>query len=209
MRRHFQRKEAREERRKETVREERERRVLETAKLWPEVLLHWEARRATKRTKELIWLGVPPRVRADVWPLLVGNKLNLTEELFGIYLEQAARARTSAEQGGGIGKEGSVNLIPLDLPRTFPSLSFFRVGGPLYGQLRQVLEAYVCYRPDVGYVQGMSYLASMFLLFLDPFDAFVCLANVLNRPMLLRLYRMDMDTVRPSLSLSFSLWRQW
>ena len=33
----------------------------------------------------------------------------------------------------------------------------------------QVLEAYICYRPDVGYVQGMSYLAAMLILYLEPY----------------------------------------
>jgi len=39
----------------------------------------------------------------------------------------------------------------------------------------------VCYRPDVGYVQGMSYLAGMLLLNMDTLDAFVALCNMLNR----------------------------
>jgi hypothetical protein len=83
-----------------------------------------------------------------------------------------------------IGKENTVSLIPLDLPRTFPCLSFFQVGGPSHGPLGQVLEAYVCYRPDIGYVQGMSYLAAVMLLYMDTFPAFCCLANLLNSPIL-------------------------
>jgi len=31
-------------------------------------------------------------------------------------------------------------------------------------------QAYVFYRPDVGYVQGMSYLAAMLLLSMDTFQ---------------------------------------
>jgi hypothetical protein len=33
-------------------------------------------------------------------------------------------------------------------------------------QLRSVLDTYCFYRPDVGYVQGMSYLAGNFLLYM-------------------------------------------
>jgi len=47
-----------------------------------------------------------------------------------------------------------------------------------------VLEAYVCFRPDIGYVQGMSYLAAVMLLYMDTFPAFCCLANLLNTPIL-------------------------
>jgi hypothetical protein len=95
-----------------------------------------------------------------------------------------------------IGKENTVSLIPLDLPRTFPCLSFFQVGGPSHGPLGQVLEAYVCYRPDIGYVQGMSYLAAVMLLYMDTFPAFCCLANLLNSPILVHV----LLSFKPSLS---------
>ncbi len=54
------------------------------------------------------------------------------------------------KKGAALGREGTVALVHLDLPRTFPALSIFQAGGPCHGQLAQVLEAYVCYRPDVG-----------------------------------------------------------
>ena len=34
-------------------------------------------------------------------------------------------------------------------------------------QLRDVLDAFVCLRPDVGYVQGMSYIAAIICLYTD------------------------------------------
>ena len=55
------------------------------------------------------------------------------------------------------GRERSVSYIEVDLPRTFPQLAFFSQGGALHEQLRDVLEAYCFFRPDCGYVQGMSY----------------------------------------------------
>lgn len=47
----------------------------------------------------------------------------------------------------------TVALIQWDLPRTFPTLGFFHDGGPLNHALNNVLHAFSCYRPDVGYVQ--------------------------------------------------------
>lgn len=41
----------------------------------------------------------------------------------------------------------------------------------------------------------MSYIAAMLLLYLEPFPAFVCLANVLNSPCLMAFYQMDMSVV--------------
>ena len=66
--------------------------------------------------------------------------------------------------------------------RTFPHLCIFQEGGPYYDMLHSLLGAYATYRPDVGYVQGMSFLAAFLLLNMDVADAFISFANLLNRP---------------------------
>jgi hypothetical protein len=68
------------------------------------------------------------------------------------------------------GREETISLIHTDLPRTFPWLNLFGPPdspseGPLHAHVRDVLEAFVCVRPDMGYVQGMSYLAAMIAIF--------------------------------------------
>ena len=45
--------------------------------------------------------------------------------------------------------------------------------------LQTVLEAYVMLRPDLGYVQGMAFLAATLLLYMDEYSAFVCFANLM------------------------------
>jgi hypothetical protein len=52
----------------------------------------------------------------------------------------------------------------VDLPRTWPALAFFTNTGPFYSQLLTMLETYAVFRPDIGYVQGMSYVGGMLLL---------------------------------------------
>lgn len=47
----------------------------------------------------------------------------------------------------------SMTLIQRDIPRTFPTLSFFHDDGPLAASLDHVLKAYACYEPTIGYVQ--------------------------------------------------------
>lgn len=54
-----------------------------------------------------------------------------------------------------------------------------------------MLESYGCYRPDVGYVQGMSYLAAMLLLNMEPLAAFIALCNLLNQEMYFKFFRMN------------------
>ncbi len=91
------------------------------------------------------------------------------------------------------GKEGTLGLIQVDIPRTFPELAFFAEGGPLHEPLRDVLEAYTCFRPDVGYVQGMSFLAAMLLLNMGPEEAFAAFANLLSNNVYFDFYRLDMQ----------------
>jgi hypothetical protein len=75
----------------------------------------------------------------------------------------------------------TAQLIKWDLPRTFPTLKFFHDGGSIQADLERILCAYTLYRPDVGYVQGMSFVAAMLLLYMDDAGAFQCLANLLAR----------------------------
>uniref|UniRef100_A0A6A7G0G3 TBC1 domain family member 14 n=1 Tax=Hirondellea gigas TaxID=1518452 RepID=A0A6A7G0G3_9CRUS len=82
----------------------------------------------------------------------------------------------------------SSDCISLDVSRTFPHLCIFQEGGPFHGPLRSILSSYVRCRPDVGYVQGMSFLAATVLLNMPENDAFVAFANLLNRPLLQAFY---------------------
>ena len=89
----------------------------------------------------------------------------------------------------------TVNLIQWDIPRTFPTLSFFHNGGPLSQSLENVLMAYAAYRPDVGYVQGMSFLVAVLLLQMDEYSAFQCLVNLMKRRNQLDFYRLNLEAV--------------
>ena len=102
--------------------------------------------------------------------------------------------RVSAMAIGVGNKEDSIELITIDVKRTFPELMFFHRDGPLAEPLYTILETYACYRPDVGYVQGMSYLAAMLLLNMhDTFTAFVGLCNLLNQDMYFKFFTMNAE----------------
>jgi len=55
------------------------------------------------------------------------------------------------------------------------------------------LASFCFYRPDIGYVQGMSYLAGHLLLYMDQFHAFIAFANLLNSPFFHSFLLMDID----------------
>ncbi|XP_021375994.1 TBC1 domain family member 14-like isoform X2 [Mizuhopecten yessoensis] len=186
--------------------------LLAAAKKWSnEILPNWDSAKTTKKTRELWWLGIPPMVRGKVWKLAIGNDLNLTQELYEICesrAEDRIRLTLTACDSGEIygtsetsseppsSKESSVELIKLDVSRTFPPLCIFQKGGPYHDLLHSLLGAYACYRPDVGYVQGMSFIAAVLLLNMDVADAFLVFANLLNRPCQVAFFRIDEEMMK-------------
>ncbi|KAM5141519.1 TBC1 domain family member 12 isoform 2-T2 [Mantella aurantiaca] len=167
-----------------------------------DILPNWDAMRNTRRVRDLWWQGLPPSVRGKVWSLAIGNELNITPELYEIFLSRAKeRWKCFSETGSEIetedagvsvaDREASLELIKLDISRTFPSLYIFQKGGPYHDLLHSVLGAYTCYRPDVGYVQGMSFIAAVLILNLEEADAFIAFANLLNKPCQLAFFRVD------------------
>jgi hypothetical protein len=190
--------------------EKRERRIIKLTREWTENVLgkHWSKQmRNSSSVQKLLWYGIPPQVRPSAWSAIIGNDLKITEELFEIFKERGRLVRVGPRANGDvaelrgvdqeqINKEHSLRLIETDIPRTFPLLKIFHENGPLHEPLVDVLQAYVAYRPDIGYVQGMSYLASMLLLNTDTFNAFVALANLLHQDIYYSFFRMDVKTMR-------------
>uniref|UniRef100_A0A8C4WSY8 TBC1 domain family, member 12b n=1 Tax=Eptatretus burgeri TaxID=7764 RepID=A0A8C4WSY8_EPTBU len=177
--------------------------IIQAGSIWTtEILPNWEHSCGTRKVRELWWQGLPPSIRGKVWSLAIGNELNITPELYEIFLSRAKEkwrsySESSLEsQNGELGangadRESSLELITLDISRTFPSLCIFQKGGPYHSTLQNVLGAYTCYRPDIGYVQGMSFLAAVLLLNLDVEEAFITFANLLNKPCQLVFFRVD------------------
>uniref|UniRef100_A0A671Q4J7 TBC1 domain family member 14-like n=1 Tax=Sinocyclocheilus anshuiensis TaxID=1608454 RepID=A0A671Q4J7_9TELE len=167
-----------------------------------EILPNWQSMCSSKRVRDLWWQGLPPSVRGKVWSLAIGNELNITDELYNICLVRAKEkwnafvAPTAAAETENAGlshadREASLELIKLDISRTFPNLCIFQQGGPYHDVLHSILGAYTCYRPDVGYVQGMSFIAAVLILNMDTAEAFIAFANLLNKPCQMAFYRMD------------------
>ncbi|XP_017277572.1 TBC1 domain family member 14 isoform X1 [Kryptolebias marmoratus] len=172
------------------------------AMIWnQEILPNWSTMCTSRRVRDLWWQGIPPSVRGKVWSLAVGNELNITHELYNICLARAkekwkttAAPSTDTETedvSGSSDRESSLELIKLDISRTFPQLCIFQQSGPYHDVLHSILGAYTCYRPDVGYVQGMSFIAAVLILNLDTADAFIAFANLLNKPCQMAFFRVD------------------
>ncbi|XXQ35111.1 Rab-GAP TBC domain-containing protein [Plasmodiophora brassicae] len=176
-----------------------------SVKTWMnDILRDFNKRRDGRKALDLLYkTGIPPRLRSIVWPRAISNSLLINTELFSVFSARAKRIHmeilAKGEQNGSaalaVGRENTIYYIEVDLQRTFPSLAFFRRGQPLHSELRNLLQTYCCYRPDVGYVQGMSYLAGGLLLYLDPYTAFSTFANLLTMPLLHSFVRMDSEAM--------------
>jgi hypothetical protein len=181
-------------RRKENQQQkEREAKMDEQVAFWVDSLLpNWTSKKVWSKGVDVVYReGIPPRVRGRVWPKAIGNGLSVTPQLWTIFLQHAQHARAAhtcppTTGGRGValaGKENTFADIDVDLARTFPHLAFFQEGCPMNHDLRDLLDAYCFYRPDRGYVQGMSYLAGNLLLYMpNKAEAFVVFANLLNTP---------------------------
>ena len=98
-------------------------------------------------------------------------------------------------------KEKSINLIDLDIERTFSSMGIFKNESQLGNNLREILRIFVVARPDIGYVQGLSYIAGTLLLQMDKFSSFVCFMNIILSPNILPFYRLDEENIKKRLEI--------
>ena len=176
------------------------------SRLWEEhVLPNWDQLIRDPRTRELWWRGVGPKSRAKVWTKAIGNDLALTPTTYSKAFARAqkisadlATAPSSSSFPFPTTHSNSTththtlhpkqkiwhDSIARDVRATFPSLKLFQPGAPLHAPLTDVLIAYSTYRSDVGYSHGTHLIAAFLLLTLPtPAEAFICLANLLNRPL--------------------------
>jgi hypothetical protein len=88
------------------------------------------------------------------------------------------------------------SIIDLDLWRMDLKLQEPRTHS-MKQEIRKCLEVFKLYRPDIGYIQGMSYIAWMLLIRMEGFPAFVCFANlVLCDPFIETLYFFKADNLK-------------
>lgn len=102
-----------------------------------------------------------------------------------------------------LAREKSIQIIDTDIPRTFPRLAgLFQQGGPHHYKLHRILEAFTMYRPDIGYVQGMSYVAATLLLFMDnEYQSFVTFCNLMTKYPIMPFYSFNDVQVRKIMQL--------
>ena len=137
-------------------------------RIWQEhVIPDWAKARGEPRIRELWWRGVPPKTRAKVWELAVGNDLSITAATFEKALQRAKDIELPAHGGSNRSDQHHAwfSAIRRDVNSIFPEIRLFQPGAPLHNDLVDILMAYSMYRSDVGYSHGthVSCLPSWFM----------------------------------------------
>ncbi|KAL8137407.1 hypothetical protein V2J09_003408 [Rumex salicifolius] len=126
-------------------------------------------RRKPLVVKRRVRKGIPDCLRGLVWQLISGSR-DLLLMNPGVY-EQLVIYETSTSE---------LDIIR-DISRTFPSHVFFQQRhGPGQRSLYNVLKAYSVFDREVGYVQGMGFVAGLLLLYMSEEDAFWLLVALLK-----------------------------
>ena len=122
--------------------------------------------------RRLVEFGVPDSLRGAVWRITSGSSS---------FLQDAKSFEDLVRQSKyGLDQEAKY-AIEKDITRTFPRHIFFetRIG---QDQLFEVLSAYATCDPDVGYCQGMGFIAAFLLCYLPKDDAFYTLRSLMMNP---------------------------
>ncbi|KAG5464456.1 hypothetical protein LSCM1_00644 [Leishmania martiniquensis] len=137
---------------------------------WQHIVNNWEAV-APVKLKKYCRRGIPQSLRCLVWQRLLQSR-QMRDDNPGLYTRLRSQPLTSRDLE---------DVIERDLHRTFPTNRLFCAGESSQGQqlLRGILHAYANYNTNVGYCQGMGFIAATLILQVeeeeDVFWAFVAL----------------------------------
>ena len=201
------------------------------AEFWTnKIIPNWSKMKNNKNIKKYFFEGIPNMIRGKIWSLCIGNKFSITKEYYDIEAKKSIQLLMKLEKNSHkknqndesdlsssmslttkkiyskyikqtLDKEKSINLIDLDIERTFPYMGVFKENSQLGENLREILRIFVVARPDIGYVQGLSYIAGTLLLQMDKFQAFVCFMNIILSPNILPFYLLDEQNIKKRLDL--------
>ncbi|WLF80531.1 GTPase activating protein (GAP) [Lodderomyces elongisporus] len=122
----------------------------------------------TEMFYKLIRVGLPNRMRGEIWELCCGSMyLRLENENFYEKILESNSGKSSF----------AIEEIEKDLNRSLPEYAAYQSEEGI-GRLRRVLTAYSWKNPEIGYCQAMNIVVAALLIYMSEEQAFWCL-NVL------------------------------
>lgn len=152
---------------------------------WNEILQEWDRDNLDRRPRNLSSLvrcGIPDVLRGTIWPKLanVENKTEMIDS-YRVLLTKDTACET---------------VIQRDINRTFPAHKFFKEsGGAGQDSLYKVSKAYAVYDTEVGYCQGLSFIAASLLLHIPEEESFCVLVALMYNYGLRDMYKMGFESL--------------
>ncbi|XP_057302285.1 growth hormone-regulated TBC protein 1-A-like [Hydractinia symbiolongicarpus] len=140
---------------------------------WNKLMQDSSAIEKSNKVKRYIRKGIPSELRPEVW-LNVSSAQQLKKENPQKYEQYMA--------GPNLEKKVK-DSIQIDIKRTFPENIYFKdMDESLLAPLANVLTAYASYNSNIGYCQGLNYIAGMLLLVTkNEKDTFWLLVQMLDK----------------------------
>jgi hypothetical protein len=133
---------------------------------WAAVLSQWDETPRAK-IRSLTRKGIPDALRDQVWRRLVSTGLADNDLIQNF--PRLVQKESANEQ-----------VIMWDLTRTFPGNKFFaEAGGVGQTRLYNICKAYSVYDEEVGYCQGLSFVAAELILHMPEEDAFCLFIKIM------------------------------
>lgn len=109
--------------------------------------------------------GIPPQFRGELWFCLSGAH-NI--RVAGEYNQLIRDLEFHVSHGSAVAR--NIREIDVDVVRTLWGNCYFnvlpdKIPGPCQAKLRRILLAFVSYKPDIGYFQGMNKIVGHLLLY--------------------------------------------
>ncbi|KAJ2494150.1 GTPase-activating protein, partial [Coemansia sp. RSA 2052] len=135
------------------------------------------SRASPRKLARAVHAGIPAPIRGTVWQLMSGSRAEAAV-VGAVFrrLQQHHEGDSNSDQ-----QKRNEKLIRQDVARTFPRDAFFRdAGGAGQAALFSVLRAYSLYDAEVGYCQGLAFIAGPLLLHMPEEDAFCVLVRLMG-----------------------------
>ena len=138
---------------------------------WMYMLQHYDyfSTKNFSKLKNRTRKGIPDNLRSNVWQVFAEMKKYYKKDVYQKYIDQKLDEETE-------------EIIMKDLDRTYPSNQLFT---DKYGEgqrrLYRVLSSFSLYNKDIGYLQGMNFIAALFLIYMDEESTFFMLDSLINK----------------------------